>query len=106
VYCNILILSVKSLSASIENEDTSISKVTLIKLHELCEHHDGWNLWCTIHDEILVEVPDTITFEETKEIERVMVESYKWGDNVDNKTDLEIMRVWGLGVTPEEWFNL
>lgn len=91
-------------NACVQGASAIQSKVTLIKLHELCEQHDGWNLWCTVHDEHLLEVPDTITPEETKEIERVMVESYKWGDNVANKTDLEIMRVWGDGMTPEDWF--
>ena len=39
------------------------------------------------------------------DIERVMVETYPWGDQVKNATDIEIQTRWGEGMAPEDWFK-
>lgn len=92
-------------NACVQGASAIQTKVTMLELSKLCQRYDGWSLWCTVHDEVLVEVPDTITNQQTKELENVMVNSYKWGVNIDNKTDLEFMKRWGEGMTPEEWFS-
>ncbi|REI09500.1 DNA polymerase [Staphylococcus felis] len=92
-------------NACVQGASAIQTKVTMLKLHELCNRYDGWRLWCTVHDEVLVEVPDSITKDQTRELENVMINSYRWGDSVDNKTDLEFMKRWGEGLTPQDWFS-
>jgi DNA polymerase-1 len=90
-------------NAVVQGTSAIQTKQTIVKLHELCKRK-GWRLWATVHDENLLLVPDTITREDVAEFERVMVESYRFGD-VKNKTDIEIMTRWGEGKSIEEWFN-
>jgi hypothetical protein len=52
---------------------------------------------------MLLLVPADISREEITEFEDVMVSSYKFGD-VSNKTDIELMEIWGEGVNVDEWF--
>lgn len=81
------------------------TKVTMIKGQEECEKRDGWAMWGTVHDELLFEIPEDFTREDAKVIERIMVESYPWGDVVPNGTDLEVMKRWGEGMTIDAWFE-
>ena len=81
------------------------TKATLIAMDDLCRSKDGWNLFSTIHDEILVEIPEDATREDFAEIERVMIETYPWGDTVANGTDLEVQKRWGEGMTVEDWLS-
>lgn len=90
-------------NAQIQGTSAIQGKVTLINLHEFCKHK-GWQLFCVVHDETLVLAPEDFTREDLAEFERIMLESYTFGD-VKNKTDIEISRIWGEGVTPEEWFS-
>ncbi|MGC4375767.1 DNA polymerase [Fictibacillus sp. Mic-4] len=90
-------------NAVIQGTSAIQTKATMIKLHELCKRK-GWRMWCVVHDEALLLVPDTITREDVAEFEKVMLESYRFG-NVKNKTDIELMKRWGDGVGIEEWFS-
>lgn len=89
-------------NAQIQGTSAIQGKVTLINLHEFCKRK-GWQLFCVVHDETLVLAPEDFTREDLAEFERIMLESYTFGD-VKNKTDIEISRIWGEGVTPEDWF--
>jgi DNA polymerase-1 len=90
-------------NAVVQGTSAIQTKTTIIELHNLCQRK-GWKLWATIHDEALILVPDTITKEEIKEFEQVMVDSYIFG-NVKNRTDIELMSRWGSGVSVDEWFQ-
>jgi DNA polymerase I len=90
-------------NAVIQGTSAIQAKATLIKLHELCKRK-GWKLFGVIHDEALVMVPDTITREGIAEFEDVMINTYRFGE-VSNKTDIELMKRWGKGVSVEEWFS-
>lgn len=90
-------------NAVVQGTSAIQTKATVIKLRELCARKD-WRLLATIHDEVLLIVPETITREEIAEFEDVMVNSYVFG-NVPNKTDIELMTVWGEGVSVDEWFE-
>jgi DNA polymerase-1 len=90
-------------NAVVQGTSAIQTKQTIVKLHELCKRK-GWKLWATVHDENLLLVPDNISREDVAEFERVMVESYRFGE-VKNKTDIELMTRWGEGKTIEEWFN-
>lgn len=89
-------------NAIIQGSSAIQTKVTLIALHDLCKRK-GWQLWATVHDEVLLVVPEDITDAEVSEFERVMLESYPFGD-VQNKTDIEIGRCWGEMKSRKEWF--
>lgn len=78
------------------------TKKTMIAIGELCERK-GWIPAFSIHDEIGVYAPETITREDVREFEDVMLNTVKL--NVPNKTDVEISKRWGEGVTVDEWFN-
>lgn len=89
-------------NAIIQGSSAIQTKVTLIALHDLCKRK-GWQLWATVHDEVLLVVPEDITDAEVGEFERVMLESYPFGD-VQNKTDIEIGRCWGEMKSRKDWF--
>nr|WP_256209626.1 DNA polymerase [Paenibacillus sp. PDC88] len=90
-------------NARVQGSSAVQTKVTMIKAHEECRKREGWALWGTIHDELVFEIPENFTREDIAVIERIMTQSYSWG-SVANGTDIAIMRRWGKGVTPEEWF--
>lgn len=92
-------------NAVVQGSSAIQTKVTMIKLHEVCKKHEGWKLWCTVHDEILVELPESFSREDAKIIENIMVTGYQLGTNVKNGTDLEVMKRWSDGVTIDEWFK-
>lgn len=92
-------------NAVVQGSSAIQTKVTILALSELCRSRNGWNLWATVHDEVLLEIPEDFTKEDIADIERVMVETYPWGDQVKNATDIEIQTRWGEGMTPEDWFK-
>ncbi|MCY9760379.1 DNA polymerase [Paenibacillus alvei] len=91
-------------NARVQGSSAIQTKVTMIKAHEECKRREGWALWGTIHDELVFEIPEDFTREDIATIERIMTQSYRWGTTVANGTDIAIMRRWGKGVTPDEWF--
>lgn len=91
-------------NARVQGSSAIQTKVTMIKAHEECKKRKGWALWGTIHDELVFEIPEDFTREDIAVIERIMTQSYRWGDVVANGTDIAIMKRWGKGVTPEDWF--
>lgn len=99
----------QSTNAIIQGSAAIQTKVTMNELHKLCERKTAegrgeWRIYCTVHDEMLLLVPDTITREDVKDFESVMVNSYVFG-NVPNKTDIELYLRWGQGISIEEWFE-
>lgn len=91
-------------NARVQGSSSIQTKVTMLRAHEECLKREGWALWATVHDELIFEIPDTFTREDIEVIRSIMVDSYKWGE-VANGTDIEIMRVWGEGMTPDDWFK-
>lgn len=91
-------------NARVQGSSAIQTKVTMIKAHEECKKREGWALWGTIHDELVFEIPEDFTREDIAVIERIMTQSYRWG-TVANGTDIAIMKRWGKGVTPGEWFS-
>ncbi|WP_245640064.1 DNA polymerase [Paenibacillus dakarensis] len=91
-------------NARVQGSSAIQTKVTMIKAHAECVKREGWALWGTIHDELVFEIPEDFTREDIAVIERIMTQSYRWGDVVANGTDIAIMTRWGKGVTPDDWF--
>jgi DNA polymerase-1 len=91
-------------NARVQGSSAIQTKVTMIRAHEECKKREGWALWGTIHDELVFEIPEDFTREDIAVIERIMTQSYAWG-TVANGTDIAIMKRWGKGMTPEDWFK-
>jgi len=91
-------------NARVQGSSAIQTKVTMNCAHEECKKREGWALWGTIHDELVFEIPEDFTREDIAVIERIMTQSYAWGD-VANGTDIAIMKRWGKGMTPEDWFK-
>nr|WP_285856145.1 DNA polymerase [Paenibacillus illinoisensis] len=91
-------------NARVQGSSAIQTKVTMIRAHEECKKREGWALWGTIHDELVFEIPEDFTREDIAVIERIMTQSYAWG-SVANGTDIAIMKRWGKGMTPEDWFK-
>jgi len=89
-------------NAVIQGTSAIQAKTTIVAAHEFVQRK-GWRLWATVHDELLVLAPEDFTQDDLAEFERIMVETYRFGD-VTNKTDIEVMTRWGEGMTPDEWF--
>src|SRR5690606_13395240 len=79
------------------------TKLTMIELAKLCKRK-GWQMALTVHDEIGVYAPETITIEDVLEFESVMLNTVKL--RVPNKNDIEISRRLGEGKTIRDWFAL
>lgn len=95
----------QSTNARVQGSSSIQTKVTMIRAHEECSKREGWQLWATVHDELIFEIPADFTREDAKVIEGLMLNSYAWGDVIPNGTDLEVMKRWGAGVTVEAWFE-
>jgi DNA polymerase-1 len=92
-------------NARVQGSSSIQTKVTMIKAAEMCKRKgNGWRLWGSVHDELLFEAPETFTRQDILDVERVMTESYKFGD-VPNGTDIEVMKRWGEGCSVREWFE-
>lgn len=89
-------------NAIIQGSASIQTKLTIIALQKLCRRK-GWKLLATVHDEVLVLAPQTITPEEVQEFEDVMINTVKL--RVPNKTDIEIQTRWGEGMKPHEFFT-
>lgn len=92
-------------NAVVQGSSSIQTKKTLIEMYKLCKRKKGWKLWNTVHDEIIIEVPEDFTKEDVNDIYKVMVGSYKWGDKVPNGTDIEVMTRWSEPVSVFEWFK-
>lgn len=80
------------------------TKATFVEVYRWVKDKPGWNMWLTVHDELLIEAPIDFTREEVEEFERIMVGTLVFGE-VANKTDIEVMERWGEGVSVDEWFK-
>ena len=92
-------------NAVVQGSSAIQTKLTMIKAHEVCQQREGWAISNIIHDAIFWEVPEDFTQEDAELITRVMTETYPWGDEIPNKTDLEVMYRWSEGVSIDDWFK-
>lgn len=94
----------QSVNAVIQGSASDLMKLAMIKVHELLQ---GWGkdykMLATIHDEILIEVPTTITKEQVEEIENTMVGVMKL--KVPLKVDTAFMFSWGIEMSKKVWYE-
>lgn len=98
----------QSTNARVQGSAAIQTKATMIALQELCDRKTAegrgeWRIWCVVHDEALLQVPETITRQDIADFEDVMVNTYVFG-NIPNKTDIELYRRWGDGISIDDWF--
>lgn len=77
------------------------TKVTMLRLSDVAKER-GWRLWGAIHDELLVLMPETAVEEDFRILNEVMTRSFLV-DGVDNATDIEIQKRWGVSITLDEF---
>lgn len=94
----------QSVNAVIQGSASDILKRGMIQVFNHLEaKHPDWKLLATIHDEILLEVPDTVTPEEIRAVEGIMKNTTTL--DVPIKVDTEIMKRWGEGIPLEQWIE-
>jgi DNA polymerase-1 len=95
----------QSVNAIIQGTGADIMKKALIDVYDLFQSWgDEYKVLATIHDEILMEVPATITLEEVNMIEEVMINCVQM--SLPLKVDTEVMTRWGQGKPKNIWFNV
>lgn len=93
----------QSVNAIIQGSSADMTKKVMVKLFEWVQQKEGWKILATVHDEVLLEVPDTITQAEVEEFKNIMVNTCQY--DVPMKTDVEVMKRWGSGVPIDKWFE-
>lgn len=94
----------QSVNAVIQGSSADYIKMVMLRVNEyLKSKGDDWKLIATIHDEILMEVPDTITAEDIAELDRIMtnIEWFKF----PVATDSVVMYKWGDEIPVKEWLE-
>ena len=89
-------------NAIIQGSAAIQTKLTMLETQKLCRRK-GWTMAFQVHDELGVYVPEDITLDDVREFEAVMLNTVKL--RVPNKSDIEISRRWGEGMSVEEWFK-
>jgi len=95
----------QSVNAIIQGTGAEIMKKAMIEVAKYLKSKDSnWMMLATIHDEILIEVPESITREEIEEIEEIMKNAVKL--TVPLKVDTDIMTVWSQGIKKDKWLKM
>lgn len=85
----------QAVNAVIQGSAAEIMKIAMVQADRYLKQK-GWKMLATIHDEILVEIPDTASEDEVRELEAIMVNAVTL--KVPIKCDVEVSKVWGKGV--------
>lgn len=93
----------QSVNAVIQGSASEIMKKAMIKLWRHCVKK-GYKFLATVHDEVLIEVPETINLAEIEELESLMCEAVTL-DGIPIKVDTAFMKVWGEETSKKEWFE-
>lgn len=79
------------------------TKMTMIRLADVAKDR-GWRIWGVVHDEVLVLMPETADGEDFRILDEIMTQTFPI-DNVENATDIEVQRRWGVSITAGEFLN-
>src|SRR5699024_10359019 len=96
----------QSTNAVIQGSAAIQTKATMVEMDKLCKRKTAegkgeWRILAPIHDELIIDVPDTITEADVQDFVDVMVETYKFGD-VPNK---QMSSCTDDGVCQSRWMN-
>lgn len=94
----------QSVNAIIQGTGADIMKKALVNIYNLFEEWgEEYKILATIHDEVLMEVPEDITLEQIEQIESTMKNCVKL--YLPLKVDVELMFRWGEGISKKEYFK-
>lgn len=92
----------QSINATIQGSAADIMKKAMVDIFEyLKKKGPEWKMLGTIHDEVLIEIPETATAEEILEIAEIQKKAVPL--TVPMKCDIEVSAVWGEGVPFSKW---
>jgi len=96
----------QAVNAIIQGSAADIMKIAMLRLYAVCEKYadEGWKILGTVHDEALLEVPETITKGQTEEIEQAMIGSASL--DIPLKVDVAFMHEWGNEIAKDKWFKV
>lgn len=93
-----------AVNAVIQGSSAEFMKIAMIDLWKHMQTKGSeWKIVGTVHDEVLIEVPESITVEEVEELEELMKQAVKL--EIPVKVDTEISKVWGKGISKAEWIS-
>lgn len=92
----------QSVNAIIQGSSADMTKKVMVELFKWVQQKEGFRILGTVHDEVLLEVPDTISQAEIEEFKDIMVNTCTY--DVPMKTDVEIAKRWGQGVPIDQWW--
>lgn len=91
-------------NARTQGTAAEILKLSMIAMNNLLKQWGSeWQMIGTIHDEVLVEVPDSITEEQFTQLERCLTHTVKL--DIPLKVDTEVAIRWGQGVPKSEYLE-
>ncbi|HBF7594824.1 TPA: DNA polymerase I [Clostridioides difficile] len=94
----------QSVNAIIQGTSADIMKIAMINLKKhLDTKGDDWRILATVHDEVLMEIPETATKEEIDELNAIQRDAVKL--SIPFKCDVEISKRWGEGVPYAKWLE-
>lgn len=94
----------QSVNAIIQGTSADIMKIAMINLKKhLDSKGDDWRILGTVHDEVLLEIPETATKEEIDELNAIQRDAVKL--SIPFKCDVEISKRWGEGVPYAKWLE-
>ena len=94
----------QSVNAVIQGSSADIMKVAMVEVEKyLRTMGDEWKMLATIHDEILIEIPEDATEEQILKIAEIQRDAVKL--SIPFKCDVEVSKRWGQGVPFKEWIK-
>lgn len=93
----------QSVNATIQGSAAIIMKIAMNKLYRHCLKM-GYKFLATVHDEVLIEVPDNISRQDLEALAAVMADAVTL--DVPVKVDVEVSQRWGAGMGMDDWFEL
>ncbi|MCY8048427.1 DNA polymerase [Bacillus haynesii] len=93
----------QSVNATIQGSAADVMKLAMILLYEYCKKM-GYRIVATVHDEVLIEVPETISRGEIDKLATIMRDCVNV--SVPMKVDPEVMYRWGEGMDVDSFFEL
>ena len=94
----------QSVNAIIQGSSADIMKIAMVNLYKhLQAKGDNWRLLGTVHDEVLIEIPETASKEEIDELMIIQRDAVKL--SIPFKCDVEISGRWGCGMPYAEWLE-
>lgn len=94
----------QSINAVIQGSGADIMKKAMVDIwRHLKKKGSDWKMIATIHDEVLIEIPETATPEEIQEIATIQKQAVSL--SIPMKCDVEVSATWGKGVSFNEWLE-